>query len=156
MPKSFYQKKEPKLINAKTITIAVIVVLLFVAHFTIPSEKHIKRTITSFVKSDIKKKSADNMATDEDADSMFYTYNSIEVIHHSLYAEVVLHNRYKTNNIISAIGLYGIVFPLIDWNEYIVTNGPVKHKYYHAGKKNPQETPWIGNKDCETGEIPNQ
>ncbi len=154
MPKSYYKKKNTKLITPKTIAIAVIVVLLFIAKFTVPSEMKVRKAVASYVKMDIRGSSADHSYTDEDADRMFYAYNSIDIHQYSLCSVARMHNRYKTQDIMAAIGVFGIVIPLIDWNEYIITNGPVKHHYYHGGMKNPQNTPIIGDKDFDTGKLP--
>lgn len=156
MPQSYYKKDKISVINPKTVIFFIIVIFCVIAHFTIPSDEKMEKDIASYIKFDIKHSSAIKEPTNDDVESMFYTYNAIEM-HRNIFSVVGrLHNRYQTKDKIACIGIMGVVIPLIDWNDYIVISGPVKHKFYHGGKKNPQNTPIIGDKDYETGKSPDE
>lgn len=156
MPQSYYKKKKTLIISKKTIILTAIAIILVIAHITVPSKQLMVSSISYYVKSDINDESPFVSATDKDVSKMFYTYNTIDIFKHYFYSTAHIHNRYHTKDKIACIGVLGIVIPIVDWNEYIVKNGPVKRHYYRGGKKNPQYTPIIGNKDYETGRLPNK
>lgn len=156
MPKSYYSKKESSITKAKTIIFAVIASLIILSHSTVPTKAIIERSIFYYVKSDINDDNPDLSATNKDVIEMFYAYNNIDVFKHYFYSTAHIHNRYQTKDRIACFGILGIVIPVIDWDKYIVKTGPIKRHYYRGGKKDSQYTPLIGNKDYDTGKLPDK
>ena len=71
---------------------------------------------------------ADSVRDQEIIDN-FYQYNRLEYKNHTLYATTLLHNNFKPDGIRVGIGLFGIVIPTVNFNDFLFRIGPL-HKGY--------------------------
>ena len=144
LTQQFYHSCLGKLV----ILAAIIGVLLFIAHLTIPDEETMMAEMDDNVRQCIE--ANDSIKTDwiddavnnvgyifTTADSIpnqeiinnFYKYNEMEYYRHTFYATTLLHNNYKPEGIRIGIGVFGIVIPTVNFNDFLFRLGPM-HKGY--------------------------
>jgi hypothetical protein len=60
----------------------------------------------------------------------FEKYNKLEYYEHPFYATTLLHNNFKPDGIRVGIGIFGIVIPTVNFNDFLFRIGPM-HKGYN-------------------------
>jgi hypothetical protein len=61
--------------------------------------------------------------------SNFEKYNKLEYYDHTFYATTLLHNNFKPEGIRVGVGVFGVVFPTVNFNDFLFRIGPM-HKGY--------------------------
>jgi len=127
----------------------ILVVLLFIAYFTTPTEKDMMAEMQDNIMQCIEENdsikgdaiddfvhnlgfiftSADSMNVDEEVRKAYHKYNRLEVYRHTFYATAYLHNNLNTNGIRVGVGFMGLIIPTVLYKDILLDVGPV-HKGY--------------------------
>ena len=128
--------------------VGIIIVLMAIGHFTIPDEETMMAEMDDNIRQCIE--SNDSIKTDwiddavnnvgyifTHADSIpkqeiidnFEKYNKLEYYRHTFYATTLLHNNFNPDGIRVGIGIFGIVIPTVNFNDFLFKIGPM-HKGY--------------------------
>lgn len=126
----------------------IICALLVVAHFTIPDEETMMTEMTDNIRQcieandSIKQDWLDDAISNigyifTEADSIpdqeiyenLYDYNKVDYHRHAFYATTLLHNNFNPDGIHIGIGIFGIVIPTVNFNDFLFKIGPM-HKGY--------------------------
>ena len=123
-------------------------VLLVIAYFTVPDEENMMAEMNDNIRQCIE--ANDSIKTDwiddavnnvgyifTHADSIpkqeiidnFEKYNKLEYYRHTFYATTLLHNNFNPEGIRVGIGIFGIVIPTVNFNDFLFKIGPM-HKGY--------------------------
>ncbi len=127
---------------------AFIGVILIIAAMTVPDEQTMEEEMTDNIRQCIE--ANDSIKTDwiddavnnvgyifTTADSIpdqelidnFNQCNELKYYRHSFYATTLLHNNFKPEGIRAGIGIFGIVIPTVNFNDFLFRIGPM-HKGY--------------------------
>ena len=144
LAQQFYHSCLGKLI----ILLAVIGMGLFIAYLTVPDEDTMMTEMEDNIRQCIEANdsiktdwiddainnigyiftSADSVPNQEIIDN-FNQYNKLQYYHHTFYAKTLLHNNFKPEGIRVGIGVFGIVIPTVNFNDFLFRLGPM-HKGY--------------------------
>lgn len=130
------------------ILIGIIGVLLVIARFTIPDEETMMDEMTDNIRQCIEANDSIKQDWIDDAinnigyifthaDSIpnqeilgnFYKYNKVDYHRHAFYATTLLHNNLKPDGVRVGIGIFGLVIPTVNFNDFLFRIGPM-HKGY--------------------------
>ena len=67
--------------------------------------------------------------TDQELIDNFNKCNELKYYRHSFYATTLLHSNFKPEGVRVGIGIFGIVIPTVNFNDFIFSIGPM-HKGY--------------------------
>ena len=123
-------------------------VLLVVARFTIPDEETMMTEMTDNIRQCIEANDSIKQDWIDDAinnvgyifthaDSIpneeilgnFYKYNKVEYHRHAFYATTLLHNNFKPDGVRVGIGVFGVVIPTVNFNDFLFRLGPMHRGY---------------------------
>ena len=130
---------------------AIMGVVLFIAHLTVPDEQ----TMTEEIEDDIRQciMANDSLQTDAIDDAVnnvgyifthadstfdaeiwqtFTKYNRLEYHKHAFYATMHIHNNFRPAGTRVGIGILGLVIPTVNFNDFLLRVGPI-HKGYGKG-----------------------
>jgi hypothetical protein len=126
----------------------IICALLFIAYLTVPNEEtmmtemddNIRQCIEAndSIKTDWIDDAVNNVgyifthASDEPNKEIldnFNEYNKLEYYHHTFYATTLLRNNFKAEGIRVGVGIFGVVIPTVNFNDFLFRIGPM-HKGY--------------------------
>ena len=128
--------------------VGIIIVLMAIGHFTIPDEETMMAEMDDNIRQCIE--SNDSIKTDwiddavnnvgyifTTADSIpdqelidnFNECNELKYYRHSFYATTLLHNNFKPDGIRAGIGIFGIVIPTVNFNDFLFRIGPMHRGY---------------------------
>lgn len=131
-----------------TILAGIIAVLFVIGHLTIPDEETMMAEMDDNIRQCIEANdsikndwiddavnnigyiftTADSIPHQEILDN-FNKYNKLEYYRHSFYATTLLHNNFKPEGIRVGIGIFGVVIPTVNFNDFLFRLGPM-HKGY--------------------------
>ena len=126
----------------------VAIVMIVVGHFTIPDEETMMAEMDDNIRQCIEANdsikndwiddavnnigyiftTADSIPNQEIIDN-FNACNKLEYYRHSFYATTLLHNNFKPEGIRVGIGIFGVVIPTVNFNDFLFRLGPM-HKGY--------------------------
>lgn len=127
---------------------AFVGVLLVIALFTVPDEETMMAEMDDNIRQCIE--ANDSIKTDwiddavnnigyifTEADSIpdqelidnFNKFNKLEYYKHTFYATTLLHNNYKPEGIRAGVGIFGIVIPTVNFNDFLFRLGPMHRGY---------------------------
>ena len=144
MVQQFYHTCLGKLIIAA----AVIGALLLVAYITVPDEETMMTEMDDNIRQCIEANdsiktdwiddainnigyiftTADSVPNQEIIDN-FNEYNKLAYSRHTFYSAAMLHNNFRPNGTRVGIGIFGIVIPTVNFNDFLFRLGPM-HKGY--------------------------
>lgn len=129
--------------------VAIVTVLAILAIMTKPSEQTMREEMTDNIRQCIE--ANDSIATDwiddavnnvgyifTEADTLghdgsqlstFNQYNRLEYYDHTLFATMRLFNNYRVEGVRCAIGIFGIVIPTVNFNDFLLRVGPMRKDY---------------------------
>lgn len=128
--------------------VGIIIVLMAIGHFTIPDEETMMTEMDDNIRQCIE--SNDSIKTDwiddavnnvgyifTTADSIpdqelidnFNECNELKYYRHSFYSTTLLHNNFKPEGIRAGIGIFGIVIPTVNFNDFLFRIGPMHRGY---------------------------
>ncbi len=158
------------------ILIGIMLIMAIIALFTVPSEKKMRKEMTDNIRQCIQENDsiqgdqlddaigniihmftdADSTARDKELMDAFYQYNKLEIYRHSLYATAYIHNNFRPEGIRVGVGIFGVVIPTVNFNDFLLHVGPMQREYQDgtirttipAGSdytgENPDITPYKG------------
>jgi len=133
------------------VLLAIIGVLLLIAHFTIPSEDKMRTEMIDNIRQCIE--ANDSIQTDDLDDfvanigyifthadstvnveimSRFNKYNRLKYYKHTFHSSMHVLNNFRPEGIRCGIGVFGLVIPTINFNDLLLRDGPLRKDY---GKK---------------------
>ncbi len=131
-----------------TVLAAIIGVALFIAYLTVPDEQTMMEEMTDNIRQCIE--ANDSIKTDwiDDAvnnvsyifthadsipdgaiDETFDKYNKVVYKRHTFYASAMLLNNFRPEGVCAGIGVFNIVIPTVNFNDFLMRVGPM-HKGY--------------------------
>ena len=84
---------------------------------------------------------ADSVLTHPEDINVFYKFNTLAYYDHALFSTMHIHNSFHIEGKRCAIGIFGIVIPLVDFNDFLLREGPMFKEYerpapdYSAGSE---------------------
>jgi len=130
------------------ILLGILGVLFVIACLTVPDEETMMAEMNDNIRQCIEANdSIKTDAIDDAINNVFYIFttadsipnqeiidnfeqcNTLEYCHHTFYATTLLHNNFKPEGIRAGIGLFGVVIPTINFNDFLFKIGPM-HKGY--------------------------
>ena len=149
----------------KIIILAVIVViLLIVAVATVPSEEEtrvqMEDNIRECIQDNYEKRcdpvdevfnnlrrpftEADTTFNDKEIMEMFYRNNRVEVYRHTLYTTTRIVNNIHIEGLREGLGIFGIVIPFLNYDDFLMTEGNVRGKNHDRLMKDAPEPEDLG------------
>lgn len=134
----------------KLIIVAVTVLaLLFIAYLTVPSEETMRYEMTDNIMQCISENDsiktdgidafinnigyiftyADSAAVDTDELNNFNKYNRMEYYDHTFFATMLIHNNFRPEGTRVGVGVFGMVVPTVNFNDFILRVGPMHRGY---------------------------
>lgn len=150
------------------ILIAILIILTIVAFITNPSEQTMRDDTVDNIRQCIE--TNDSINTDwidnainnvgyifTDADTtanseimaFFNEHNRLEYYDHSIYSTVRLYNNFRVEGTLCSIGIFGIVIPTVNFNDFLLRTAPMRKDYNQPVVRNP-----YGESDDYMGENP--
>jgi len=133
----------------KIIILGVIVfILLIVALVTVPSDEEMyaqmNDNIRECIQDNYEKRcdpvdevfnnirrpftEADTLFDDKEILTIFHRNNRVEVYHHALFSTAHVVNNVHTEGLREGIGIFGIVIPFLNYDDFVMTEGNVRGK----------------------------
>ena len=85
------------------------------------SDNLVRNTMSAFTHADT--------TPDDDTMDTFRKYNRIEIYHHTFYSTAYLFNNSLPSGTRAGIGLFGMVVPTLDFNDFIMRMAPLRKDY---------------------------
>jgi hypothetical protein len=150
-----YQKKETasqafthSCLGKLIILAAIAAVLLLIAHLTVPDEQAMRKEMDDNIRQCIEANdsiqgdwlddainnvgyiftTADGTIDQELMDN-FKKYNRLEYYKHTFHSSMRIYNNFRTEGERVGIGIFGIVIPTVNFNDFLLRVGPM-HKDY--------------------------
>lgn len=135
----------------KLIILAVIIIiLLIVALLTVPSEKETQLQMEDNIReclqdNDVKRcdpvdeifnnirrpfTEADTTYNDKEKMETFYRNNRLEIYNHTLFSTARITNYLHPEGMREGIGIFGLVIPLLNYDDFLMTEGNVRGKHH--------------------------
>ena len=128
---------------------AVMLVLFIIALFTVPSESQMKWQMEDDIRECLQDNDsihgdkideaflnvrrifthADTTVNDKERMETFHRLNKLEFYRHSFFATAHVRNNIHPSGIREGIGIFGIVIPTINYDDLLMSEGPVRGKY---------------------------
>lgn len=130
------------------ILIGACLVLYIIAMLTVPSEQKMKDEMIDNIRQCIE--ANDSIKNDwiddavnnvgyifTEADSTvnkelmatFNKYNKLEIFRHTWYSTARIRNNFRTEGVRVGIGIFGVVIPTVNFNDFLMRVGPVRRDY---------------------------
>jgi hypothetical protein len=152
------------------ILLAIIGLLAIVAFITCPSERQMKEAMNDNIMQCLQTNDSTRMdhldnalanvgymfskakptENSKELARLFVKHNRVEVYKHATYTTMYLFNNYSTEGVRCGLGIFGIVIPLLNYNEFLLRVEPIR--------KEPQRKTIDMNIEGDSlyfGEIPN-
>ncbi len=131
------------------ILIGVLVVIAIIAILTVPSEETMRKEMTDDIRQCIQENDsiqrdqlddalgnimrivteADSTVDDRALMNNFNKYNKLEIYKHTLYSTAYIHNNFRPEGTRVGIGIFGIVIPTVNFNDFLLRTGPMRRSY---------------------------
>ena len=59
----------------------------------------------------------------------FNKFNRIEIYHHTFFSTEYIISNFNSRGARSAIGVFGLVIPTVNFNDFVLRNGPIRKEY---------------------------
>ena len=59
----------------------------------------------------------------------FNKFNRIEIYHHTFFSTAYIISNFNSRGARAAIGVFGLVIPTVNFNDFVLRNGPVRKEY---------------------------
>ena len=69
--------------------------------------------------------------------AQFEKYNRLEYYDHTLFSTIRLYNNYRIEGVRCAVGIFGMVIPTANFNDFLLRVGPVRKDYNQPVVTNP-------------------
>lgn len=131
------------------ITAAILALLSVIAYLTCPTEERMRAEMDDNIKQCIEERDsvssdwtetivkntrymftkADSVLTHPDDLRIFYEFNALTCYDHALFSTMYIHNSFHINGKRCAIGMFGLVIPTVDFNDFLLREGPMFKEY---------------------------
>ena len=138
------------------IALGIFIVLLVIAHMTVPSEEKMRAEMIDDIYECIEANdsihgdkiddavnnlffiftTADSTNINQEVLDLFRKYNKLEIYPHAFYSTAHIHNNFRPEGTRVGIGIFGIVIPTVNFNDFLLRVGPVRGKYNERLIKN--------------------
>ena len=129
--------------------VAVILLLLLAAKMTIPSDEQMmygtldgvcqciqkSHGVSGDKSDDIVRNTIASVSHETDTlkkDTIladFKKFNRIEIYHHTFFSTAYIISNFNSRGARAAIGLFGMVIPTVNFNDFVLRNGPIRKEY---------------------------
>ena len=129
---------------------AIVIVLLIIAYFTAPSEKVMREEINDDIMQCMEMNdsirgdqiddyvhnigfiftTADSTKVGQEWREVFNKYNRLEIYRHTFFTTAYIYNNILTEGSRVGIGVFGMVIPTMNFNDFLLRVGPM-HKGYN-------------------------
>lgn len=72
---------------------------------------------------------ADSIVTHPEDLHVFYEFNTLAYYDHSLFSTMFIHNSFHIEGKRCAIGIFGMVIPTVNFNDFLLREGPMFKEY---------------------------
>lgn len=127
----------------------IFAVLAVLAYFTCPTEEQMRAEMDDNIRQCIEERDsvssdwtettvknirymfthADSVLTHPEDLHVFYEFNTLAFYDHSFFATMFIHNSFYIEGKRCAIGIFGLVIPIVDFNEFLLREGPMFKEY---------------------------
>lgn len=127
----------------------VLAVLAVIAYFTCPTEEKMRAEMDDNIRQCIEERDsvsadwtetvvkntrymfthADSVLTHPEDLHVFYEYNTLAFDDYSLFTTMHIHNSFYIEGKFCALGIFGLVIPTVDFNEFLLREGPMFKEY---------------------------
>lgn len=127
---------------------AIMFVLFIIALFTVPSDSQMRWQMEDNIRECLQDNDsihgdgideafnnvrrifthADTTANDKERLETFHRLNTLEIYRHSFYSTAHVRNAVNPQGIREGIGIFGIVIPTINYDDFLMSEGPVRGK----------------------------
>ena len=131
------------------ILVFLILALLLIARITIPSKEKMTAEMEDNIRECIQENDsiqgdklddmvgnvfriftkADTTANDKELVEAFYQYNKLQIYPHFFYSTARIHNNFRPEGTRVGIGIFGLVIPTVNFNDFLLRTGPVRREY---------------------------
>ena len=131
------------------ILIAACILLFIIALFTVPSDNQMKWQMEDNIRECLQDNDsihgdkideafsnvrrifthADTTVNDKERLETFHRLNKLEYYRHSFFSTAHVRNNIYPQGIREGIGIFGIVIPTINYDDFLMSEGPVRGKY---------------------------
>ena len=131
------------------ILIGVLALLAIIAVLTVPSEQKMREEINDDIRQCIQENDsiqsdqlddalgnimrivteADSTIDDKELMANFNKYNKVEIYRHAMYATAYIHNNFRPEGTRVGIGIFGIVIPTVNFNDFLLRAAPMRKDY---------------------------
>ena len=131
------------------ILIAFIALMLILAKMTIPSDKRMEYgTLDGVYQCIVESHGVPGDKSDDivrntiatfshETDSLkkdtvladFKKFNRLETYHHAFFSTTYIISNFNSSGARAAVGIFGMVFPTVNFNDFVLRNGPVRKDY---------------------------
>lgn len=59
----------------------------------------------------------------------FKKFNRLETYHHTFFSTTYIISNFNSNGARAAVGIFGMVIPTVNYNDFVLRNGPVRKDY---------------------------
>ena len=128
---------------------AILLVLLIIAYFTAPSEQVMREEMNDNIMECMEMNDsirgdqiddfvhnigfiftkADTTKVGEEWRNVFDKYNRLEIYNHSFFRTAYVYNNVKTEGTRVGFGLFGLVIPTANFNDFLLRIGPMRKNY---------------------------
>jgi hypothetical protein len=150
---------------------AIAALLLFIAYLTVPSKETMFEEMYDNIAQCISENDSiktdgidaainnigytftnvDSAKVNEDMITNFNKYNKLEYYRHTFFATTLIHNNFRPDGTRVGVGIFGIVIPTVNFNDFLLRDGPM-HKGYNQKliRQSNENTEYYGdNPDLE-------
>lgn len=145
--KSAFKQFSGTCLGKIVIAASVVVLLLIISALTNPDEKKMRRENVDNIKQSIL--SRDSIEADwmdivvsnightfttfkgeinKERMNLFKKYNTLEYFDHTFFSTAYIRNHYTSEYTRCAIGIFGMVIPLVDFNRFLLREGPLQEQ----------------------------
>ena len=59
----------------------------------------------------------------------FKKFNRVEIYHHTFFSTAYIISNFNSRGARAAVGIFGLVIPTVDFNDFVLRNGPIRKEY---------------------------
>ena len=59
----------------------------------------------------------------------FKKFNRVEIYHHTFFSTAYITSNFNSRGARAAVGIFGLVIPTVNFNDFVLRNGPIRKEY---------------------------
>lgn len=59
----------------------------------------------------------------------FKKFNRVEIYHHTFFSTAYIISNFNSHGARAAVGIFGLVIPTVNFNDFVLRNGPIRKEY---------------------------